>query len=273
MWKLVVLAAALGACREKPTPRPPPAELSNAYAPAVRDPRDPSKLDPDLVRDREQYIEDVMAFSGDTRAQVLDKTITHNTGMKDEWEAWEKAGPWTDDRIKQFYKQTKNYIYDLGGWHLWDLQKRSSDVAMIDQLKALHAKNVLDFGGGPGFNALLLAQAGFDVTLADLDSVTLKFGMFRAERQNVKMKYWKTDVEEMPPDKKYDAILCLDVLEHLPEPELRKTVDKLIQLKHDKTEIIIHAPFGRTATHPMHLDLSPEKQKLIERLKTEQPKS
>ena len=37
--------------------------------------------------------------------------------LKEEWEAWEKQGPMTPERGKAFYKQTTNYIYELGEWH------------------------------------------------------------------------------------------------------------------------------------------------------------
>ncbi len=249
-----------------------PANNTTVSAPIAPVSGDAAKVDPALDKDREAFIVDAMAFTGLTREQVIDKTVVHNVGMKEEWAAWEKQGPMTDERIKQFYKQTTNYIYDLGGWHLWDLQKRESDLALVDQLKAAKVKNILDFGGGVGFNSLLLAQAGFDVTLADLDSQTLKFAAFRAERHGIKLKFWKSDVEPMPPDKKYDAILCMDVLEHLPKAELHTAVDKLVALKTPQTQVLIHAPFGRTAMHPMHLDESDDTKQQIERLKNELPK-
>src|SRR5205807_865379 len=118
-------------------------------------------------------------------------------------------------------------------------------------------------------NALMMARAGFDVTLADLDSQTLAFAKFRAERHGVKLKFWKSDVEPAPPEAKYDVILVLDVLEHLPQAELATTVDKLLKLKTAKTSVIIHAPFGRTATHPMHLDETDETKRQVARLQTE----
>jgi hypothetical protein len=37
------------------------------------------------------------------------------------------------------------------------------------------------------------------------------------------------------------------------------------------TEIIISAPFGRSAVHPMHLDLTEDTKQQIERLRTELP--
>jgi 2-polyprenyl-3-methyl-5-hydroxy-6-metoxy-1,4-benzoquinol methylase len=177
----------------------------------------------------------------------------------------------TDDRIKQFYKQTKSYIWDLGAWHLYLAEKRQSDLAMVQQMKDLHAKNIIDFGGGVGLNAIMMARAGFDVTLADLDSQTLAFAKFRAERHGVKLKFWKSDVEPAAPDAKYDVILVLDVLEHLPQTELATTVDKLLKLKTPKTQVIIHAPFGKTATHPMHLDETDETKRQVERLQTQLP--
>ncbi|MDB4958482.1 MAG: mycofactocin system glycosyltransferase [Myxococcales bacterium] len=230
----------------------------------------PPPVDAKLQAERDEYVAAAMAFTTSSHDDVLAKI--HGAPMKEEWSAWEKTGPMTDARTKQFYKQTKNYIYDLGSWHLWTADKRESDLALVDDMRAAKPKNILDFGGGVGFNSLMLAQAGFDVTLADLDSATLQFASLRADRQHVTLKFWKSDVDAMPPDKKYDVILCLDVLEHLPEGELREIVDKLIKLKHPTTKVIIHAPFGRTDVHPMHLEATGETLRQVERLKTELPK-
>jgi 2-polyprenyl-3-methyl-5-hydroxy-6-metoxy-1,4-benzoquinol methylase len=172
-------------------------------------------------------------------------------------------------RIKEFYKQTTNYIYELGEWHLNDQLKRVSDNQMITNLKEMKPKNILDFGGGVGMVAIPLARAGFDVTLADLDGTSLAFAASRAKRHEDKLKIWKVDVEPMPLDAKYDVILALDVLEHLPPKEMKEAVDKLVRLKHKDTKVIMSAPFGRTATHPMHLDADEHTKKQVERFKTE----
>jgi len=225
-------------------------------------------------RDQNEYIADVVAFTHRSEREVRDQLRQNLMPIKEEWEAWEKQGPMTPERIKAFYKQTTNYIYDLGNWHLWLADERKSDLALIDDMRTKYKpKNILDFGGGVGLLALPLARAGFDVTLADLDSTTLRFAMSRAERHGVRMKTWKSDVEPAPPDKTYDVILVLDVLEHLPKDELDSVVDKLIKLKHPGTEIILSAPFGRTATHPMHLDSDAHTQDQIRRLQTELPRA
>jgi 2-polyprenyl-3-methyl-5-hydroxy-6-metoxy-1,4-benzoquinol methylase len=235
-------------------------------------PPPPSSPGPALDHDQNEYVEDVMAFTKTTREQVRERMKKGSEPLKQEWLEWEKQGPMSEDRIAQFYKQTANYIYELGEWHLFVQNKRESDVALVEEMKQKRPKNILDFGGGVGLMAIPLARAGFDVTLADLDGTSLDFAKFRADRHGDKLKIWKSDVEPMPPDAKYDVILALDVLEHLPKETLHQIVDKLVKLKHAKTEIIISAPFGRTAVHPMHIDLTDDTKQQVERLKTEVPK-
>lgn len=266
MYRVLLLALAVAACgHDQPPKSPPPASQQTQAAPT------PAAAADDLAAEREEYLADTVAFTGLTRDQVLDKSTTHNTGMRDEWLAWEKAGPMTDARIKEFYKQTGNYIFDLGGWHLWDVEKHKSDVELVNNMLDKKPKNILDFGGGAGFNSLPLARAGLDVTLADLDGKTLAYAMFRAKRHDIRLKFWKSDVEPAPPDAKYDVIVLFDVLEHLPKAELHAIVDKLVRLKHPGTTVLIHAPFGRTSTHPMHLDETDDTKQQIHRLETELP--
>ena len=227
--------------------------------------------DPDLARDQAEYVEDVMAFthtasSDEVRAQMANPAL-----LRDEWTAWEQQDEMTPDRIQAFYKQTKSYIYELGQWHLFAPYQRGADIALFADLRAKRPKNVLDFGGGVGLLALPLARDGLDVTLADLDSTSLAFAQFRAQRRSIALKIWKSDVEPAPPDAKYDVILCMDVLEHLPKHVLHDVVDKLIRLKHANTEVIINAPFGHSADTPMHFDLTDDTEQQIARLRTELP--
>jgi methyltransferase family protein len=226
--------------------------------------------DPDLARDQAEYVEDVMAFthtsSDEVRAQMANPVL-----LRDEWIVWEQQGEMTPERIQAFYKQTKSYIYELGQWHLFAPGQRGADIALFADLRAKRPKNVLDFGGGVGLLALPLARGGLDVTLADLDSTSLAFAQFRAQRRSIALKVWKSDVEPAPPYAKYDVILCMDVLEHLPKDVLHDVIDKLIRLKHAKTEVIISAPFGHSEQTPMHFDLSDDTEQQIRRLRTEVP--
>jgi len=227
--------------------------------------------DPKLDPVQQAYVDDVIAFTGSTRKEVLGRMMHGTELIRDEWLAWEKQGPMTEQRMTAFYKQTPNYIYDLGRWHLWEPGKRASDIRMVEVMQAIPVKSILDFGGGVGFNALMLAEAGFEVTLADLKSASLEFARLRAKRHGIKLEIWQTDIEPMPRRAKYDVILALDVLEHLPRDVLEETVAKLVRLKHARTEVVLSAPFGRTASHPMHLDATEHTKQQVKRLLDEVP--
>jgi 2-polyprenyl-3-methyl-5-hydroxy-6-metoxy-1,4-benzoquinol methylase len=231
----------------------------------------PATSDPALQADQDSYVADIMAFTNTSKEAVRERMKKGSVPLKEEWEKWEREGAMTPERIKAFYKQTANYIYELGEWHLFVQGKRDSDMALVDNMREIKPKNILDFGGGVGLMAMPLARAGFDVTLADLDGTSLDFAVFRAKRSNTPLKIWKSDVEAMPPDKTYDVILCLDVLEHLPKDELKTAVDKLVSLKTRSTKVIMSAPFGRTAVHPMHLDADEHTKAQVKRLMEELP--
>lgn len=223
---------------------------------------------PAEVLDAEQaeYVADVMAFTGEPLDAVRERMKRGPKPLQEEWDAWEREAPMTPERVTEFYRRTPSYVYELGQWHLFLPAKRESNRALFEHLLARKPKNVLDFGGGVGLHAIPLARAGLDVTLADLDSVTLRFAEFRARRHGVPLKLWRTDVEAAAPDARYDVILAMDVLEHLPKPLLAETVDRLLALRHEGTVVIMSAPFGRTATHPMHVDFDAETQAQLDRL-------
>jgi len=269
LYGVVALLWLFGCGSDKVTGHADEAKVPKAGAPIAG--KDPAKADAALQSEQDEYVGDVMAFSHTTRDEVRARMKKGSNPLKEEWNSWEKQGAMTPERITAFYKQTTNYIYELAEWHLFVPSKRESDVALFEDMRTKAPKNILDFGGGVGLLAIPLARAGHDVTLADLDSTTLGFAVFRAERHGVKLKIWKSDIEPAPPDKKYDVIMCMDVLEHLPKDILHDIVDKLVKLKHAKTEIIISAPFGRTSVHPMHMDLSDDTKQQIERLRTALP--
>ncbi len=279
---VVSFLALVAACKSEPSTLEgqavPPGATATTTAPvhvtangSAGSAADDAKVKLQLAKDQEEYVADVMAFTNTTHEQVRTRMKRGSVPLKEEWEAWEKLGPMTDERMKDFYKKTTNYIYELAEWHLWVPDKRASDEQIVKDMKQLAPKNILDFGGGVGLNALLLAREGLDVTLADLDSTSLDFAQFRAKRHNIALKIWKTDKQAAPPDAKYDVILALDVLEHLPREVLRDMVDKLVKLKHDRTRIIMSAPFGRTSVHPMHLDSNEHTKQQVARLIHELP--
>lgn len=83
-----------------------------------------------------------------------------------------------------------------------------------NQTAAQHSK-ILDFGCGSGLFVEELAQAGFDSYGIDISSEAIKFGQLRGIKNLSVIDSHKIDF----PNNTFDAVLTLDVLEHLEDTE------------------------------------------------------
>lgn len=217
--------------------------------------------------ERMELVEDMSKYMGLTEEEFNLRSMVGSKWIRDEWK---KKNPKTDADKTKFYKETQNYLLDQYEWHF--TKRRMFDLELVENVKRIEVdkgvgiRNILDFGCGIGQNAMMLARAGFDVTLAELESYTLDFAVKRFNKHSVPYKLWLTDKEDMPPDKKYDLMLLFDVLEHLSKKELKIVVDKLIKLKHGKTKILMTMNFGKSDDYPMHYDADPEYNELVKKL-------
>ena len=96
--------------------------------------------------------------------------------------------------------------------------------------KSIKKKDVLDIGCGGGLISELLAKKNGNVTGIDENIYNIK-----QAREHVKMSSIKIDYKNQSLDtfykknkKKYDLILCLEVLEHV--NDVKKTLDKISEL-------------------------------------------
>ena len=174
-----------------------------------------------------------------------------------------EKNPQTPEEIHKFYKETKNYLFDLGNWHFGS--HRRFDVKLLAYCLESRPKKVLDFGAGIGQNAYMLAREGIDVVVADVDSYTLDFAEWRFKKHHIPATFWRVDKEPVP-NEKFDMILCFDVLEHLPLEEAKKTVELLGSLITSETKVLLTAPFGKTSSNPMHFNRNEELDKLVRKL-------
>jgi len=220
-----------------------------------------SEIRKEAMMEREELIQDMVSFTGLTEKDVNLKLLV---GAKLVAEDWNKMNPKTPEEITNFYKTTKNYIYDLASWHF--TTRRKFDVELLSALQRDKPKTILDYGCGIGQNAFMLAKNGFDVTLADVGSYTLDFAKHRFDSHNLNYSLWTVDEQPMPERESFDVILLFDVLEHIPDEIFEETINKLIKLRHKETKIYNTNSFGNSPANPTHFDLTEEKQKLIEKL-------
>ncbi|MEG3437005.1 class I SAM-dependent methyltransferase [Pannus brasiliensis CCIBt3594] len=158
---------------------------------------------------------------------------------------------WTNP--EDFYrdKVKENYLFELSAWHLSSRDYIGETLKLIDERAR---GEVLEFGGGIGTHAIAAAMnpAVDRVTYCDLNPLHHEFVRFRAERLNLDSKI--TFCYEVPVERKFDTIVCLDVLEHLPAPHAQ--LQQFYQWLQPEGTAIINWYFfkGFDGEYPFHLD-------------------
>ncbi|MCA2643275.1 MULTISPECIES: class I SAM-dependent methyltransferase [unclassified Microcystis] len=159
---------------------------------------------------------------------------------------------WTNPDYFYQEKVKENYLFELSAWHLSSQEYIGETLRLIDD----HGSGkVLDFGGGIGTHALAAAMnSGVEqVIYCDINPLHHEFVRFRAKQLNLdpnKLSFYT----EIPEQLKFDTIICLDVIEHLPSPtvQLKKFYDWL----NPGGKLIINWYFfkGFNQEYPFHLD-------------------
>jgi 2-polyprenyl-3-methyl-5-hydroxy-6-metoxy-1,4-benzoquinol methylase len=155
------------------------------------------------------------------------------------------------DQLREFYEQTDAFLYETIVWNLTH-EKCKSQRWILDYLRNDFgkAKKILTFGDGLGFDSYALAAAGHEVTYFEVSKPCAQFAasIFNNAGLNVEIV---TDSEELE-HRRFDTILCLDVLEHVPDPV--GLVGWLSGLLVDNGRLISSAPFYYVnSTVPTHL--------------------
>ncbi len=91
----------------------------------------------------------------------------------------------------------------------------------IDSIAKLAGKAVLDVGCGGGILAEAMARRGARVKGIDLSEKALKVAELHAMESRAGVEYERIAVEALAAREpgRYDAVTCMELLEHVPEPE------------------------------------------------------
>lgn len=145
-----------------------------------------------------------------------------------------------------FYLSSKAYLFG-NATHF-------ADTAFADRFVRPHADGgepVLDFGGGTGNLALMLAAGGMDVWVSELNALQRDFVRFRVQRLGLQERVRVADPWEDLPRRTFAAVLAVDVLEHL--PDCREVLERrLLPALADRGVLVENSPFIVNSANPMH---------------------
>jgi 2-polyprenyl-3-methyl-5-hydroxy-6-metoxy-1,4-benzoquinol methylase len=146
-----------------------------------------------------------MAEKGRSAPEAQLQAAQGTQTLKDLWNAG------TGDP-RAFYRRPEvgvAYIDDLTSWH----SAGSVDSWFTTVSKAIPAgSHVLDFGAGIGSYSLMLAACGCVVDACEPNGILRQYIQWRAERHGLAIR-----VVDRPGDG-YDAVIAMDVVEHLADP-------------------------------------------------------
>lgn len=186
---------------------------------------------------------------------VEDKTSIHQKLKKEHHDpgssvrdAWTSAKPESDVDITEFYRRTDSYLYDLLLVHRTPERRRWREVASSLLVK-YKVSRLLDYGGGCGDDSLHFSRLGVSCTLFDISPRNADYAKFRADELNVNLEV----LNQLPDDRKFDAIYCTELLEHVPCPlDEIKTMHSL--LLPEGVAILTHSFDLIGEDYPSHLE-------------------
>lgn len=144
------------------------------------------------------------------------------------------------DALAQFYAETDAFLYETLVWNRTALKNDMRRwIGEYLAQRSMQPLRVLSFGDGLGIDAYYLAELGHDVTYFDVSQPCANFARRIFDYGNIKVTML-ADPDELLPES-FDAIVCLDVLEHVPEP--LGLMGWLSSILRSGGDLIVHAPF------------------------------
>jgi 2-polyprenyl-3-methyl-5-hydroxy-6-metoxy-1,4-benzoquinol methylase len=144
------------------------------------------------------------------------------------------------DSYADFYQQTDAFLFETLVWN------RNPVKIQMRQWIGEYLRHgdrgpvrILTFGDGLGIDSLYLTQAGHAVDSFEVSEPCIRFARALGDRMGTAISI--IDSPDAIAPESYDVVVCLDVLEHVPEPG--NLVKQLAGYLKPGGRLIVHAPF------------------------------
>lgn len=158
---------------------------------------------------------------------------------------WREKAPHDGESIAAFYRDTVNYDDDLEAWHELPWRKEWT-AAIVAAAQVSGAKRVLDVGAGRGHDLQAVLKALPDTLVGAIEPNH----KMREHLSEQGIEAWP-QLSLLPSHlRDLDLISCVDVLEHVPDPEalLFQMIDRL-----KMNGLLVEAAGVHDTATPLHL--------------------
>ena len=155
------------------------------------------------------------------------------------------------EKLDAFWRDSDAFLYELTVWNTCEVkQKMRSFVSSRLSHHGFENADVFCFGDGLGFDSVWLAMQGHRVKYYEPSLRGQAYAEHVFQANNVQVSKL-TSLEDIAPNS-LDAVVCLDVLEHVPQPQ--NLVKQFHQWLRPDGVLFVHAPFWCLHwTRPTHL--------------------
>lgn len=142
--------------------------------------------------------------------------------------------------LDQFYEESDAFLYETTVWNTCAAKQKMRDF-MLSRIESLlnRQADVFCFGDGLGFDSTWLAMHGHNAHYFEPSTACQAYSKEVFQRNGVNVTALDTLDDILP--NSLDVVVCLDVLEHVPQPQ------QLVQLFHSWLKpdglLFVHAPF------------------------------
>jgi SAM-dependent methyltransferase len=144
------------------------------------------------------------------------------------------------ERLAEFYTDSDAFLFETLVYN----STASKDslrrwIANFLQKRHRGPQRILFYGDGLGFDAAHLARCGHRTSYFEIGKPCIEFARRVFDINDVNVDIY--DRPEALPNEAFDIVVCLDVLEHVPDP--RALVRELAGYLRPGGRLIVHAPF------------------------------
>jgi 2-polyprenyl-3-methyl-5-hydroxy-6-metoxy-1,4-benzoquinol methylase len=201
------------------------------------------------ARNVESAMQEIIGFTAYSPDRIRELWSNSNQQLAKNWQV--AALPEDDrDRLAAWYAENSElYLFAISAYNL-EYRRIRTNLRVLRNARGA----CLDYGAGNGEIILEVARRGLPATYYDVEGVTMRFAMDRAQRSGFPVQFAHTKEELAAAAKKrgFDTVFAFDVLEHI--PDLPGELDFLSSLLAPGGLFVFDVPAGSTKSHPMHLN-------------------